>query len=78
MLEENLYINRELFLSKYQVKNIFIEYCTNSYESGWTIYLENFSGKKKHIIKKQLTEKDANEIANIISKFLNITVQKNN
>ena len=78
LLEENLYINRELFLPKYQVKNIFIEYCTNSYESGWTIYLENFSGKKKHIIKKQLTEKDANEIANIISEFLNITVQKNN
>ncbi|WP_159780542.1 hypothetical protein [Flavobacterium sp. 9AF] len=78
LLEENLYINRELFLPKYQVKNIFIEYCTNSYESGWTIYLENFLGNKKHIIKKQLTEKDANEIANIISEFLKIKVQKNN
>lgn len=78
VLEENLYINQELFLPKYQVKNIFIEYCTNHYESGWTIYLENFLGNKKHIIKKQLTEKDAIDIANIISEFLNITVHKNN
>lgn len=78
ILEENLYINGKLFLPKYQVKNIFIEYCTNHYESGWTIYLENYLGNKKHIIKKQLTEKDAIEIANIISEFLSITVDKNN
>ena len=78
ILEEKLYVNRELFLLKYQVKNIFIEYCNNHYESGWTIYLENYLGNKKHIIKEQLSEKDANDIANVISEFLNISVHKNN
>lgn len=77
VLKENLYINGKLFLPKYQLKNIFIDYCTNHFESGWTIYLENHLGNKKHIIKKQLTEKDTTDVANRISEFLNIAVCKN-
>lgn len=78
ILDEKLYINRKLFLQKNHVKNIFIEYCSSRYETGWRIYLENYLGNKRHTIKEQLSEKDAKDIANIISEFLNVTVHKNN
>lgn len=76
ILDDILYVNDDLFLPLYQIKNIFIEYCNSHYEPGWTLYLENFLGTKKHIIKEQLSEKEAIEIAKIVSEFLNVEVCK--
>lgn len=78
IIDEELFINSILFVPTYQIKHVYLEYCTNHYESGWTIYLGNYLGNRKNTIKKQLTERDANEIAKKISDFLNVSICKNN
>ena len=76
IVDENLIINDNFYSKLNDIKNINISYSANQFESGWTIYLKNFS--KEYAIKKRLKESDALEITNKLADFLGKRIIRDN
>ncbi len=70
-LEENkLYINDKYIIEKDRIYAVFIEYINSQIEGGWRIYLDNFMGNNRYMIKERLSKEDAIDIACQINKIL--------
>jgi hypothetical protein len=70
--EENLFINDKFHCNLNKLQSVNIYNSINKFESGWIIYLKIFpDSSHDYIIKKRLGEKEAIEIADKISLFLN-------
>lgn len=76
IIDDTLIINDNLYSKLSNIHSVNISYSVNQFESGWTIYLKNFS--KEYIIKKRMKENDALEIANKLAAFLNKSVLRDN
>ncbi|MCU4190136.1 hypothetical protein M9Q43_13315 [Flavobacterium sp. HXWNR29] len=76
IIEDDLIINDTFYCKLNNIQTINISYNVNQFESGWTVYLNNFS--KEYIIKKRLKENDAIEIANELASFLKKNVLNEN
>lgn len=74
--DENLIINDNFYSKLNNIQTINISYSVNQFESGWTIYLKNFS--KEYVIKKRLKENDAIEITNKLADFLGKSIIRDN
>jgi hypothetical protein len=74
--DEDLYINN-IFRSKlYKLKSVNIVNIHGQYNRGWRVYLDIFPiSSQDYIIKNKLKEKDAHEIAEKISLFLNRNIK---
>ncbi|MEN2488435.1 hypothetical protein AAYQ05_11610 [Flavobacterium sp. B11] len=74
--DEDLYINNKLHCKLYKLQSVNVVYLNEKYSLGWKVYLDVFPiSSNDYIIKKQLKEKDAYEIAEKISIFLNRNVK---
>ena len=73
--DEELYINNKFRCPLYKLKSINLCYI-NSNNIGWMIYLDIFpDSSHDYIIKKRLHEKEARELAEIISLFLDRNIK---
>ncbi|MEN0008363.1 hypothetical protein [Flavobacterium nitrogenifigens] len=73
---EDLYINNKFHCKLYKLQSINVVYLNEKYSLGWKVYLDVFPiSSNDYIIKKQLLEKDAHEIAEKISIFLDRNVK---
>ncbi|MCV2486913.1 hypothetical protein OD917_18425 [Flavobacterium sp. SH_e] len=74
--DEDLYINNKFHCKLYKLQSVNVIYLRGKYSLGWMVYLDVFPiSSNDYIIKKQLLEKDAHEIAEKISIFLNRNVK---
>ncbi|MFD2939101.1 hypothetical protein [Flavobacterium notoginsengisoli] len=73
---EDLYINNKFHCKLYKLQSVNVTYLRGKYSLGWKVYLDVFPiSSNDYIIKKQLLEKDAHEIAEKISIFLDRNVK---
>ncbi|WP_343589884.1 hypothetical protein [Flavobacterium sp.] len=74
--DEDLYINNKFHCKLYKLQSVNVVYLNGKYSLGWKVYLDVFPiSSNDYIIKKHLLEKDAHEIAEKISIFLNRNVK---
>jgi hypothetical protein len=73
--DENLYLNNKFRCQLYKLKSVNVCYI-NSFNTGWMVYLDIFpDSSHDYIIKKRLQEKEARELAETISLFLDRNIK---
>lgn len=73
--EKGLYSNHKKITDYHQLKKIGIDYNSASTNTGWFVYFE-FYLHQDFIIKKQLSEREAKELASELAHFFSIDVVK--
>ncbi|MFD1605839.1 hypothetical protein ACFSJW_04485 [Flavobacterium artemisiae] len=74
--DEDLYINNKFHCPLYKLKSVNICYI-NKHNIGWMVYLDIFpDSSHDYTIKKRLQEKEAQELAETVSLFLDRKVKK--
>lgn len=70
-----LFINNKKIIDYHQIKKVVIDYNGASTNQGWLVYIEFFL-HEDFTLKMSLTEKEANEFAQVIASFFNVNVLK--
>ncbi|MHC0444616.1 hypothetical protein ACWA1F_04360 [Flavobacterium sp. 3-218] len=73
---EDLYINNNFHCKLFKLQSVNVAYINAKYSLGWMVYLDVFPiSSNDYVIKKHLKEKEAHEIAERISIFLNRNIK---
>ena len=74
--DTKLYIDTELITDLHQIKNIIINYESSNLSMGWFVQFDFYIFNKDIYIKRQLSEKIAQELAEKVAGFFDVEIKK--
>ncbi|MFY8182290.1 MAG: hypothetical protein ACOVLG_10980 [Flavobacterium sp.] len=74
--DTKLYIDTKLITDLHQIKNIIINYESSNLSMGWFVQFDFYLFNKDIYIKRQLSEKIAQELAEKVSGFFDVEIKK--
>ena len=74
--DTKLYIDTKLITDLHQIKNIIINYESSNLSMGWFVQFDFYLFNKDIYIKRQLSEKIAQELAEKVADFFDVEIKK--
>lgn len=74
--DAKLYVDKKIITDLHQIKNILINYESSNLSMGWFVQFDFYLFNKDIFIKRQLSEKIAQELAMKVALFFDVEIKK--